>query len=243
MGGALLVLAVGHVVTSLPAEWAVAESASNSYRIDESFIGPGGNLESNSAGYTLETGQSSVGNTGVGESSSANFSNQAGSTTTADPRLSCVINSSAINFGSLSTGVTVTGTASVSVLNYTSYGYNVTILGAPPSNGNHTLNAMTSTGPSVIGSEQFGINLKDNVTPNVGVEAAQVPDGTFSSGAAAANYNSVNNFRYVNGETIATAARSSGQTDYTISYIVNISTTSPGGKYSGSQAVLCTGRY
>lgn len=222
---------------------ASAESASNNYRINESFIGPGGNLESGSANYQLETGQSSLGNTGVGESSSSQFSTQSGVTNTADPRLSCVVNSSALNFGALSHAATTTAMASFSVLNYTSYGYNVSILGTPPTNGGHTLNAMSSTAPSSVGTEQFGINLKDNATPDVGTEAVQVPSGTFSFGTAANNYDTPDQFRYVNGETIASAPKSSGQTDYTVSYIINASTTTPGGKYTGSQTLLCTGTY
>ncbi|MEK7626510.1 MAG: hypothetical protein AAB423_04160 [Patescibacteria group bacterium] len=221
-----------------------AQGASNGYRIDESFIGPGGNLESGSTGYSLEPGQSTVGNPGgVGESNSTNFGTQSGNTTTSDPRLVCVVNSSSINFGALSNSVTVFGTVNFSVLNYTAYGYNVSILGNPPSNGGHTLNALSSNSASVIGTEQFGMNLKDNATPNVGAEAVQVPSGSFSYGVAATNYNTADSFRFNSGETIATAPRSSGQTDYTASYIVNTSVTTPGGQYTGNQTILCTGTY
>lgn len=220
-----------------------AQGASTNFRIDESSIGPGGNLDSGSASYQIESGQQSVGNTGVGESGSTNYTTQSGDTTTADPRLSCVLNSGSLNFGGLSNSVTVYGTATFSVLNYTSYGYNVTILGNTPSNGLHNLTAMSSTGPSVIGTEQFGINLRDNATPNVGADPVQTPSGSFSYGTATANYNTADNFRYVAGEAIATAPRSSGQTDYTISYIVNTSSNTPGGQYTGSQTILCTGTY
>ena len=122
-----------------------AQGSSNNFRIDESFVGPGGNLESNSSNYQLDPGQSSVGNSGgVGEGSSTNYNIQSGSTTTSDPRLSCAVNTSSLNFGALSNSATVSSTATFSVLNYTAYGYNVTILGNPPNNGSHTLAAMSS---------------------------------------------------------------------------------------------------
>jgi len=225
-----------------------AQGTSSSYRIDESFIGPGGNLESGSTTYKLEPGQQTVGNPGgVGESSSASYTAQSGNTTTADPRLTCTINTSSLNFGALSTSVVSSGTATFSVLNYTAYGYNVTILGNPPTNGAHTLAGMSSTGLSVPGTEQFGMNLRDNgpsvTDPNIGADPVQVPSGSFSFGVAAAGYNTVNSYRYVAGETIASAPKSSGQTDYTASYIVNASTTTPGGSYTGNQTLLCTGTY
>ncbi len=222
----------------------LAQGASSNYKIDESFIGPGGNLESGSSNYSLENGQQSVGNAGgVGESTSSNYTTQSGATTTPDPRLACVLNSGSLNFGGLSYSSTVSGTASFSVLNYTAYGYNVSLIGPAPSNGTHNLDNMTTTGPSVIGTEQFGVNLRANTTPSIGSDPVQVPSGTFSFGTPTTNYNTPNNFRYIPGENIATSVRSSGQTDYTVSYIINTSTTTPGGRYTGNQAVLCTGTY
>lgn len=221
-----------------------AQGSSSNYRINESFIGPGGVLDSSSTSYQFQSGQQSVGNTGVGNGSSTNFQTQLGATTTNDPRLECAITSSAINFGNLSTSVAATGTATFRVLNYTAYGYVVNIAGSPPTNSGHALANMSSTGPSVTGTEQFGINLVANTSPTTfGADPVQVPDNTFSFGVAAANYNTANNFRYVSGEAIASGPKSSGQTDYTISYIANVSTTTPGGQYGGNQVIICTGTY
>lgn len=231
----LACLALGSTSTAL--------SSSSSYRIDEDFIGPGGNLDASSTNYELESGKSTLGNGGVGESSSTNFATQSGATTTADPRLACVLNTASLNLGALSTAATAVGVATFNVLNYTSYGYVVSILGNPPSSGGHTLASMSSNAGSIIGTEQFGINLKANTTPSVGADPVQVPSGTFSFGGAATNYSTANSFRYVPGETIASATKTSGETDYTISYIVNTATTTPGGSYTGSQTILCTGTY
>lgn len=223
---------------------ASAQSASSNYQINESFIGPGGSLESNSSNFGTAPGQQAVGNTAVGESESNNFRAQSGSVTTDDPALSCTVGTSSINFGSLSTSVPATATATFSVLNYTAYGYVVQVVGNPPSTGSYTLANMSSNGSSTPGTEQFGINLVANTAPTTfGANPVQTPDSSFSSGAAATNYNTANSYRYVNGETIASAGESSGLTDYTISYIVNTSNTTAGGTYSGEQTLVCVGTY
>lgn len=227
----------------LGAEVVGAQGASSNFRIDESFIGPGGSLESSSSNYSTAPGGQSLGNPGGGESESSNFRTQSGNPTTNDPSLTCSVTSSSLDFGDFSTSVTSTATATFSVLNYTAYGYVVQIVGDPPSTGAHMLNAMSSNGAANPGAEQFGINLVDNATPNIGADPVQVPSSDFSFGEASTNYDTADSFRYVNGETIAEAPKSSGQTDYTISYIVDAATTTPGGTYSGDQSIVCVGTY
>ena len=232
----LLVLAV--LCCSVAAAHA-DNSYSSHYELDESFLGNGGLLNSSSTNYQL--GNSSVGDTAVGESSSSSFQTNAGSTTTGDPALSFSIDTPTANFGSFSPSAAATATSTFEVSNYTSYGYVVQILGNAPSNGAHTLAAMSSTGPSQAGTEQFGINLVANTSP---VSVGANPDhGQFGFGSAASNYNTSNNYRYVSGETIATAPKSSGVTLYTISYIINVNSLTPGGQYSGNQVLVCTGTY
>lgn len=221
-----------------------AQSSSSNFQIQESFVGPGGSLESNSTNYGTAPGQQAVNGVGGGPSGSTNFKADSGPVSTNDPSLSCTIDTSNVNFGALSTSVAATATATFEVLNYTSYGYVVQIIGNPPSTGAYTLAGMSSTGPSVPGTEQFGINLVANTSPTTfGANAVQTPDSLFSSGAAAANYNTANNYRYVAGETIASASASSGLTEYTLSYIINAASTTAGGTYSGNQTLVCTGTY
>jgi hypothetical protein len=100
---------------------------------------------------------------------------------------------------------------------------------------------MSTTGPSQAGVEQFGLNLVANTSP---VSLGANPNhGQFGVGSAATNYATTNNYRFVSGETIASAPKSSGMTIYTISYIVNVSSLTPGGQYSSNQTVICTGTY
>jgi hypothetical protein len=219
-----------------------AQSTSSSYQIQEDFIGPGGLLEGNSNGYSI--GGSTAGDTGTGESGSATFRTHSGFNTTDEPRLAFAITNNNVALNNLSTSTTATGTSNFSVLNYTSYGYVVHLTGNPPQSGGYTLAGMSSTGPSQVGVEQFGINLRANTSPiTFGADPVQVPSSNFSYGAAATGYATANNYRYGSGEVIAQSTQSSGQTDYTISYIANISGTTAGGSYRAQLRLICVGTY
>lgn len=234
-----------HIVIAIMLELAgagplLAETLqSNSYKIDESFIGGGGLVESSSSSYRSSE---SIGDVGVGSSSSTNFQTESGYTTTGDPALTFLVNTSSINFGTLSTAIAATATSTFSIINYTSYGYTVQTLGSPPRNGSYVLPAMTTTGPSQPGTEQYGINVvRNNNFGGAGQDLGSDPVGGF--GVAASGYNTAAEFKYVNGETIASAPKSSGQTDFTISYIANTTSTTPGGAYSGTQELVVVGTY
>lgn len=217
---------------------------SSNYKFEDSTLGPGGIDPSSSANYQAIQ---SVGDPAVGNSVSGGTGHQvnAGSVTTGDPSLTFSVNSGNLTFGSFSATNTATATATFSVSNYTSYGYMVEIVGDPPANGGHTIPGMLTTGPSITGEEQFGINLVKN--PDFcgsGCNLGADPDhGEFGTGSAAANYNTPGQFRYVSGDTIASAPKTSGVTTYTMSYIVNVKGLTPGGEYTSYQSLICVATY
>lgn len=224
----------------------VYASTSNNYSIQEDFLGSGGVIESSSPNYqSLD----SIGGVGVGDSASPNVPSsgsqgQSGYTTTNDPSLNFIVTGSTVALGALSSSVAKTATGSFSVLNYTSSGYIVQIVGNTPSNGNHNLTNMATATASSVGNEQFGINLVANTSPaSFGADPVQQPSTSFSYGTAATGYNTTNLYKYVDGQTIATATRASGKTDYTISYLANISIATPNGSYSSNQTLVCVGTY
>ena len=233
----LLVLTVAFAVPV-----AAVAPTSSTYRFDEVSIGNSNSIDSSSANFKSKN---SAGDTAVGQSGSSNFQSQSGSNTTEDPNLSMVITSSSANFGAFSPSISSTATATFSVINYTSYGYVVQITGETPKNTNKQLNAMTTTAASSPGTEQFGINLVANTNPSS--FGANPNNGTapndFGFGAATPNYGTANQYRYVEGESIAQAPRSSGKTDYTISYLVNVKPLTPGGVYKSNQTIIVTGTY
>jgi len=220
-----------------------AQSTSGSYRVDQYFFGNGGELDASSANYRA---RQTSGETAVGNSSSTNYQIQAGFNTDRDSSLELTINTTNVNLGTITTSAVATGNASFSVKTYRASGYVVTSSSPGLSNGGHIMSAPASpTAPGAAGSvERFGMNLAANTSPTTfGAAPVQVPDSTFSFGTANSNYNTANQYMYVNGDTLASSTKSSGQTDYTISYILNITNVTPGGTYTMNQAIVATSTF
>lgn len=226
------------ILVALVASVAIADALqSPNYKFNETVVGGIGTSKTQSANYQAS---STGGILGLGTSTGTMQIN-AGGTTTDDPTLAFAVNTASVNFGSFSAGSTAVTTSTFGVSNYTSYGYVVQALGNAPSNGSHTLAAMSTTDVSQAGTEQFGINLVANTSP---ISAGANPDhGQFGFGSATSNYGTSNNYRYVSGETIASAPKTSGTTIYTITYIINVSSLTPGGTYTSDQAILCTATF
>jgi hypothetical protein len=83
-----------------------------------------------------------------------------------------------------------------------------------------------------------------NTNPaNFGAGPVQVPSGAFSNGTVASGYNTANLYKYVKGDTIASSAASSGETDYTISYILSINSSTPAGQYTMNNVLVATSTF
>ncbi len=219
----------------------LAQSSSTNYQIEESYIGPGGQLDSSSTNYQA---RASLGDTGVGNSSSANFDLWAGYTTTDDPYLEMVVPADTKDLGVLTDSTTATTTHTFYVRTYLASGYTVTSYSDPPSNNSYSLINLTTPTASSAGTEQFGINLVANTSPaTFGANASQFPDGSFSFGFAATGYDTANVYKYVKGDTIAQSNSSSGRTDYTISYMLNIAPLTPGGVYVMRHNLIATSTF
>jgi hypothetical protein len=237
---------------------------SNNYSVTESEVGGNGQFNSSSANYEInpntDDGGSSLGESAVGNSSSTNYQSNAGFNTTAQPGLMLSVTSGAADLGLLSLGSANTATSTFYVRDYTSYGYTVQLVGSPPSSAGHSLTGIT-TGmcgqsygcASVNGTEQFGVNLVANTSP---VSVGSIPicqaagfcygvSGDNSTGTYGTNrpYTVDGRYRYVQGETVASGPKSSGETDYTITFMANQGNATPSGHYSGTIQVVATGTY
>lgn len=194
-----------------------------------------------SASQTCSTqycAQTSIGSLAAGSSSSSGHTASFGPVTGSDPLLEVIVGAGDEDLGTLAAETTATATMTVHVRSYLSDGYTLQIVGDPPKYGSHTLATPSSPANSTPGTEQFGINLVANTTPHVGAGPVQVPDGQTSFGAVNDDYKITNKFMYHSGDTVAHSDSSSGETDYTVSMIVNISNTTPAGHYSGDFAAV-----
>lgn len=235
---------------------------SSSYGMNESQIGGNGLFNSVSGHYSInpvtDDGGASLGAAAVGSGISNSYSTSAGFDTTAQPGLTFTVNGGSISLGTLLTSAAATATATFSVKDYTSSGYFVTLAGTAPANGAHALAAMgtqlsnsSSCSPSctsTTGTEQFGINMRANTSPaTFGADPVPIPSAAYSlylpSTVLPLPYRTVNSYRFFSGDEVASAPSSSGETDYTMSFLANISATTPGGQYQGNLTLIATGSY
>lgn len=225
-GVALLVaLAIGVGVGYAPV---FAEtSTSPNYQITESQFGTGSSLESCSEAYCAHAV------VGTNSQASKATTPELGKADYSEPLLQMVVESGASNLGDLTTEQTGMKTMTVKIRNYLSGGYMLQIIGEAPKYKNHVLNVLGTPTVSKPGTEQFGINVVKNTTPGVGADPVQQPSGTSAASLLKPNYNTPNKFMYQSGDTIALSQSDNGGADYTISMIVNISNSTPAGRYSG----------
>lgn len=220
-----------------------AQSSSPNYKVEEVFFGTGGELDVSSPAYRA---QQSGGAQGGGSAASTAYDANGGATTGSEPFLEAGVISTTVDLGTLTASSTSFGAAqsgdcncSFYVRSYLSSEYAVVSVSSPPtSESGSTLNAKTTRGvPSASTSvEEFGINLVDNGSPDVGQNPANLPDNSFADGEAATDYDVVNEFKYSPGDVLARSQASPGnpaigRTNYTISYIAKVNNTSPAGVY------------
>lgn len=217
-----------------------AQTSSPHYQVNEAFFGSGGELNACSGTYCAKQ---SAGELGVGQTASAHYLAQGGFNTNREPSLTFVVDPLNTNLGTLTAGTPATATGTFSVKSYLTDGYVVVNASGPPQNGSHTMHALATPTASAANQEQFGINLVANTSPSVGTNPVQVPDSSFSFGTAATGYNTANFFKYAKGDVIAESLKSSGQTDYTISYLFNITNITPGGTYTMDHVLVATSTF
>lgn len=232
-------LVIGGILYGMGSAYAVT-STSPHYQVTETQFNAGSSLQSCSGQYCAKA---SIGDTSVGSAGSQTLTAQFGSITKSDPLLEVIIEPGQSNLGTLSTETTATKTMTVKVRNYLSGGYTMQIVGDPPKYSGHSLTANSAPIISTPGTEQFGINVAANTIPNIGKDAEQVPSDGVSFGVVDTRYRQANKFLFTSGDVVARSATSSGQTNYTVSMIVNISSATPAGHYSGDFSAVVIPAY
>ena len=176
-----LVLTIGLLI---PATAFAAQSSSSNFQVNEVFFGSGGELNACSTNYCSKQ---AAGETVVGSAASPNFKTEAGFNTDREPYIQFIVSNTNVNLGTLTSSTTKTATSSFTVKAYLSHGYSVINASDPPTNNSYTMQAITVPASSIVGTEQFGINLVANTAPiSFGANPVQLPDSSFSSGQVSA---------------------------------------------------------
>jgi len=140
----------------------------------------------------------------------------------------------AIDMGELRFNAPSVGTSQFAGATNDVSGYTVSLRGTTMTSGNNIINPNAAPAPSAPGTSQYGINLRANTAPAVGLNPL---------GAGTANpigdYNNVNQFTFRNG-TIATSPNSTDFNTFTVSYMVNVPRGQPPGVYSTTATYIAT---
>lgn len=233
---ALMLPAIAYAACS-----ADAQTCSSGYQVNEVFFGSGGELEACSTSYCSKQ---SAGEIATGNTASSNFQAQGGFNTNREPYIEVTVSNTNIDLGELSANTTKTATATFKVKAYLSHGYQVVNASDPPKNGSYLMQALNIPSAPSAGTEQFGINLVANTNPVAfGANPVKVPDNTFAYGQVNSQYAVPDTFKYTKGDTVAYSTESSSDTQFTISYLFNISNVTPGGEYNLHHVLVTTATY
>lgn len=143
-----------------------------------------------------------------------------------------------LNLGELKSSQTATATSQMMGGTNADFGYVISANGTTMTSGNNTINALSSQTPSQIGQPQFGINLRANTTPSVGSN----PSGVGVAAPTSA-YNTPNQFKFVNGDVVASTPDVTDYVKLTVSYIVNIPQGQPPGYYATTLTYICAATF
>lgn len=238
----VLGLAAIAILSGIQSAYAVSPTSSSAhYQVSDTQFGSSSTSQTCSSQYCATAGVG--GSTAGGGSASASYGANFGPITSSDPLLEVIVDPGQSDLGNFDSSHASTKIMKVKVRNYLSSGYIIQITGTPPHTYSHTIGGLSSPTSSQPGTEQFGINAVANTTPNVGADPVQVPSGTFSFGEAATGYDTANKFQYKSGDTVARSTKASGETDFTITMLVNVSNTTPAGQYSGDFSAVVIPSY
>jgi hypothetical protein len=145
---------------------------------------------------------------------------------------------STVSLGSITPSTTGSGTSQIGISTNATSGYSITVSGSTLTSGGNTISALASQTASSQGSEQFGINLRDNATPNVGTD----PDGS-GSATPTSNYNTADQYRFVSGDSIASKGSSDNFRRYHVSYVANVAGSTEAGSYSTNLNFVATATF
>ncbi len=159
-------------------------------------------------------------------------------TASVDETLTFTLSSATAALGTLTTSTTGSATSTMSAATNANSGYAITVNGTTLTSGANTITALASQTASSQGSSQFGINLKSNATPSIGSEVSGSGSGTATS-----NYGTADQFRFVTGDTVASASGPTNSNTYTVSYIANISGSTKPGSYSTALTYIATATF
>jgi hypothetical protein len=148
------------------------------------------------------------------------------------------ISGNTVDFGIFSPSTPSSGTSVMAASSNATSGYSITVGGNTLQSGANSITALAAQTASSPGTSQFGLNLVDNATPNVGANRTGDANANPSG-----NYDDADLFRYVSGDSVASSAQPTDPTAFTVAYLVNVAFKQPAGVYTTTLTYICTATY
>lgn len=143
-----------------------------------------------------------------------------------------------IDFGKLVPAHSSQATSQLLVATNASNGYVMQVYGMTMISGNNVINAISNNAASQPGSSQFGLNLRANSVPAVGADPAG--PGT---GQPVGAYANPNHFQFVSNDVIGASPNADSYRKYTVSYLVNTTSSQPVGVYASTLTYVAAGSF
>jgi hypothetical protein len=118
-------------------------------------------------------------------------------------------------------------------------GFAITVNGTTMQAGTNTIKRMDVPAPSRPGTQQFGLNLRANTDPQIGADFYS----PWPSTLVPSDYNTPNQYKFKNGDLVATSTDVALSSHYTVSYIVNAPDDLKAGIYTTTLTYICSGRF
>lgn len=143
-----------------------------------------------------------------------------------------------IDFGVLRPDSTAVDTSKFAAATNAPDGYHIIVDGTTMTAGNKVIPALNTPQGSQSGVSQFGMNLRANTNPTIGLEPAGPGTAQPSS-----NYDQPNQFMFKPGDGLVETTAPNDRVTFTASYIVNVSEVQEPGVYTTTLTYICTGSF
>lgn len=143
------------------------------------------------------------------------------------------------DMGEINAQTTLTAQSQMAVGTNATAGFVITVNGATLSAGTSVIDPLSSPTPSMIGLNQFGINLVANNEPTVGND----PEGIWANAVPSPDYAIPNRFLFKPGDVIASSPNVSLMKKFTVSYVLNASKDLKPGVYATTITYIASGRF
>jgi len=121
-----------------------------------------------------------------------------------------------VNMGDITDNQTSIATSQFLGATNATGGYTVSVTGTTLTSGNNTITGLSVPSPSIIGQDQFGMNLRVNDVPSFGSDPVGEIDPLSPTPVIAPNYGTANLYMFNNGDNLVSVPRPTLPVTYTL---------------------------